>query len=269
MAAKAKSAKEDKILPPVKDGEQATVASVKVVTRKTRPPNRYTEGTLIGDMEGAAKYVEDKEAGKLLKSVSGLGTGATRASIIEGLKRRQLLKPQGKYIVSTQKARELITALPEALYDIAETARWEAELDLIANDKASQIKFEDGIAERVEEHLKTLKGLEGKISSTKPNRPQSKRKGGKMSDSNNPPTDKMLSYAERLANTFNVEISDEVKGSFEKCREFIDKHASKPFPPSEKALNFANTIAERKGVEVPNDAKADAKKLSAWIDEHK
>lgn len=262
-------------LPPVVNGELASVTAVKVVAKKTRPPKRYTEGLLIEDMDQAAKFVADSAQAKLLKRVSGIGRPATRPPIIEGLKRRGLLKNEvinkKKYIISTEAGRALIAALPPEFYDIAETARWEAELDIIAEGKAASAEFENRLVEQVTERVQILKKL--KPSAAVPRNhvrnTSSRNKGAVMSDPSAVPSDNQIAFAEKISAAFGVPLPDGLRTSRDVCKAFLDQHAGKPFPPTEKQLGFANRIASNKGVSIPSEVLADAKQLSAWIDANK
>lgn len=119
-------------LPPVRDGEVATIVKAKVESKVTKPPPRYSEGALIKAMQEAWKFVEDDDERDRLKEAKGIGTPATRDSIIEGLKRQNLLIPQAKVLVPSQAAMELyriIKAKAPALGDPGATARMEMTLD--------------------------------------------------------------------------------------------------------------------------------------------
>ncbi len=254
---------EEKQLPPVEDGELATVRDIEVLSKKTRPPTPYTEGTLIEDMRLAAKYVENADWAKLLRTVSGLGTGATRAAILEDLKRHQLLQADKKYIVSTEEGRAMIDFLPEALYDIAVTARWEAALDLISEGKADQAAFEQAIVEQVQGYIELLKTM-------RVERPA--QTGGSMSDAterDGSPTEKMLGYAEKLAAATGAELPGECRTSYNACRAFLDANKDVPLPPSAKALEYAGSLASKKGIEVPAEVSQSSKACSAFIDANK
>ena len=83
-------------LPPVKDGDIALLAPVIVEVKKTKPPARYSEGTLIDAMQNAWKFIEDKTLQNRLKEAKGIGTPATRASVIAGLKNAKFFNPTGQ-----------------------------------------------------------------------------------------------------------------------------------------------------------------------------
>ncbi len=107
----------------------------------TSPPAPFTEGTLIAAMKNAASQVSDPKLKKVLRENAGLGTEATRAGVLEVLFARQYLEKSGKHIRSTQRGRELTTALPEALIQPGMTALWEQALDDIAQGRMSLDTF--------------------------------------------------------------------------------------------------------------------------------
>jgi DNA topoisomerase-3 len=111
-------------------------------------------------MENIAKYVEDKEAKKILKSetVKGIGTEATRAAIIDGLKFRGYLVVSGKNIISSDKAKEALTVLPESISNPVTTADWEFALNEIASNNGNPEKFQAEIAAWVKAEIDHIKG---------------------------------------------------------------------------------------------------------------
>lgn len=147
-------------LPDLEDGELAEVMGLKVVEKTTRPPAHYTEASLLEDMMSAGKFIENDPAlRKALKVVSGLGTAATRAATIEGLKNDRYLEKSGKSITATPKGIALIQWLegiaPE-LTDVAVTARWEAELAVVAVTGGGAA-FEANVVEMVKTLIARLK----------------------------------------------------------------------------------------------------------------
>jgi DNA topoisomerase III len=83
------------------------VIDVKALKKKTRPPKRFTEGTLLTAMETAGKTLDEKELSDAMKE-TGLGTPATRAAIIEVLLKRGLHRAAGKSLEATDKGIRLI-----------------------------------------------------------------------------------------------------------------------------------------------------------------
>ena len=96
-------------LAPVPDG-RATAIAIEVQANQTKPPARYTEATLLSAMEGAGKLVDDEELREAMRE-KGLGTPATRASIIEGLIFEDYLHRVGRELHPTAKAFDLFYAL--------------------------------------------------------------------------------------------------------------------------------------------------------------
>jgi len=101
-----------------------TVKCEKVTRRdaKTKPPARFSEGTLIQAMANIHRYIVDPGQKKVLREGDGIGTSATRASIISELKRRTYLEASGKHIISTTLGRSLCAALPDVLKSAVSTA---------------------------------------------------------------------------------------------------------------------------------------------------
>ncbi|MBF0193665.1 MAG: DNA topoisomerase III [Magnetococcales bacterium] len=131
-------------LPPVVKDDVVGVENAKIEAKKTKPPPRFAEGTLIGAMKNVGRMVEDKRLRKILRETSGIGTEATRASIIENLLMRKLLVQEGKKnLVSQPAARALIDMLPHSVTDPATTAVWEQALDDIAYGEGSLDGFLD------------------------------------------------------------------------------------------------------------------------------
>ncbi len=97
-------------LVPVKPGETVGTEAIEALQLATRPPARYNEATLLSAMEGAGKFVEDDELREAMAD-KGLGTPATRAAIIEGLIAENYLIRDGKDLIPTTKAFQLLTLL--------------------------------------------------------------------------------------------------------------------------------------------------------------
>jgi DNA topoisomerase-3 len=117
---------------------------------KTRPPARYSEATLLGAMEGAGKMVEDDELREAMQE-KGLGTPATRAAIIEGLITEKYMYREGRELIPTAKAFQLMTLLRglgvEELSRPELTGEWEYKLAQMEHGKLSRAAFMQEIAE--------------------------------------------------------------------------------------------------------------------------
>ncbi len=117
-------------LAPVKDGK-AIAAHVETRAHVTKPPARFTEATLLSAMEGAGKLVEDEDL-RAAMSEKGLGTPATRAAVIEGLLTEEYLVREGRELIPTAKAFDLLYALDKFGIDELRspelTGEWEYKL---------------------------------------------------------------------------------------------------------------------------------------------
>ncbi|HZZ03536.1 DNA topoisomerase 3 [Paraburkholderia sp.] len=119
---------ENQSLPAMKAGDDVACVKATRQDSKTKPPSRFTEGTLTRAMENIHKFVSDSEHKKMLREGDGIGTSATRASIISELKRREFLELKGKQIISTTLGRSMIDALPEVVKSPVLTALYERML---------------------------------------------------------------------------------------------------------------------------------------------
>ena len=124
----------DDILVPITDDEKVQTEELELRDLTTKPPARFTEATLLSAMEGAGKLVDD-EALREAMSERGLGTPATRAAIIEGLLNEGYLRRDGRELVPTAKARQLMTLLSglgvNELTSPELTGEWEHQLKQI------------------------------------------------------------------------------------------------------------------------------------------
>ena len=77
-----------------RNGETAQLHDPKIEDKETRPPPRYNEGTLSEAMHNAWRFVDDEVLQEPLKEAKGIGTPATRAEIIGGLKKQGFLCPR-------------------------------------------------------------------------------------------------------------------------------------------------------------------------------
>ena len=117
-------------LPAVRKGSQVQYQNGQVDKKATKPPPRFTPSTLLAAMKEIYKYVKDETLKKKLKEVQGIGTEATRATIINELVTRKFLTTEGKknYLRPTDNAYLLVDSLPESMLYPDETAVWEERL---------------------------------------------------------------------------------------------------------------------------------------------
>jgi DNA topoisomerase III len=150
LAVYGKEAQEDDAnLVAVTPGETVRTEDVAINATKTRPPARYTEATLLSAMEGAGKLVDDEEL-KAAMQEKGLGTPATRAAIIEGLILEKYMVREGRELIPTAKAFQLMTLLRgldvEDLTKPELTGNWEFQLAQMEKGKLSRDAFMAEIA---------------------------------------------------------------------------------------------------------------------------
>ena len=152
--------KDDKTLVPVKPGEMVRNDHVDVKALQTRPPARYSEATLLGAMEGAGRWIEDDELREAMHE-TGLGTPATRAAIIEGLLNEKYMLREGRELIPTAKAFQLMTLLRglqvEELSKPELTGDWEYKLAQMEHGKLSRDSFMQEIAAMTERIVKKAK----------------------------------------------------------------------------------------------------------------
>lgn len=150
-------------LPVMQKGQEFSISNIRLTEGKTKPPARFTEGTLIAAMENPVRYMEsgNKEMAKTLGETGGLGTVATRADIIEKLFSSFLLEKKGEDIYTTAKARQLLELVPEDLRKPELTAQWEMKLSKIAEGKLSDQKFMTEIRTYSTDLVKEIKTAEG------------------------------------------------------------------------------------------------------------
>jgi DNA topoisomerase III len=147
-------------LVAVQPGETANTLEAQVKALKTRPPARYSEATLLGAMEGAGKMVDDEELRSAMQE-KGLGTPATRAAIIEGLLTEKYMLREGRELIPTAKAFQLMTLLRglgvEELSKPELTGEWEHKLSQMERGLLSREAFMREIAAMTEHIVKKAK----------------------------------------------------------------------------------------------------------------
>lgn len=130
-------------LPKLSVGEIVDVLNIAAVTAQTKPPASFTEGTLIKAMQNIYNFVPDGPFKKVLKDGDGIGTSATRASIIAELKKKGFLELQGKKIKATPLGITLLSKLPDLCKNPVLTAMFESQLKQVESGKISYKQFEE------------------------------------------------------------------------------------------------------------------------------
>lgn len=147
-------------LVPVAKGEKVQTESVVANALVTKPPARYSEATLLSAMEGAGKLIDDGELRDAMAG-KGLGTPATRAAIIEGLLTEKYLLREGRELIPTAKAFQLMTLLRglgvNELTAPELTGEWEYKLSQIERGNISREEFMREIAQMAQIIVKRAK----------------------------------------------------------------------------------------------------------------
>lgn len=151
---------DDATLVAVKPNETVETEDVNVLALRTKPPARYTEATLLSAMEGAGKLIDDDDLREAMQE-KGLGTPATRAAIIEGLLTEKYLVREGRELIPTAKAFQLMTLLRgldvEDLTRPDLTGDWEHRLAQMEHGRLSREAFMKDVAEMAERIVKKAK----------------------------------------------------------------------------------------------------------------
>ena len=152
-------------LPALEKGERLIVDSLTITEGSTKPPARFTEGTLIAAMENPVKYMQhkDKTLARTLGETGGLGTVATRADIIEKLFNNFLMEKRGSEIYLTSKGKQLLKLVPQDLKSPELTADWELRLQAIADGKESDKDFMREINHYTRSLIEEIKSADGKF----------------------------------------------------------------------------------------------------------
>jgi DNA topoisomerase-3 len=138
------SQQRSQLLPELRSSQSCGIEGAELKSLTTSPPKRYTEGTLLKAMKNIADVVEDPRLKAKLKAATGIGTQATRASIIKGLMQRGYLDKKGRSLSPTALAFALIDAVPSMVKDPGMTAIWEQASDEIEAGRMPLEKFLTG-----------------------------------------------------------------------------------------------------------------------------
>jgi DNA topoisomerase-3 len=277
------------LLPPLSDGETAQLHDPKIEDKVTRPPPRYNEGTLIEAMQNAWRFVDDEALRERLKQAKGIGTPATRAEIIGGLKRQSFLVAQGKTIVPTETGLSLFGVLKQAdpaLVDPGVTAQLECLLDDVMLGKQEMVGAIDAVCNVAERIIGRLK--EGAATAG----PSMLGAAADDGAGTYPPTPAMKRFADSLVRQQGIKPPAGYKTSIAICRKFLNDHAPRKAegkaegkaeskadaeavgtagagPASPAQLPYAAKIATGTGIVSPDQAKANAAAISTRIDSNR
>ena len=208
-------------LPVLRDGETARLRDPGIEDKETRSPPRYKEGTLIEAMQNAWRFVGDEALRERLKEAKGIGTPATRAEIIAGLKRQGFLAAQGKNIVPTERGLALFGVLERAdpgLVDPGVTAEMECLLDDVLTGRQEMMGAIDAVCDSARRIIGRLAARSGGGEALVP-------VNNARSDDDRPPTAAMKKYAASIAKRKGIKPPRGYTKSAAVCRAFLDRHA--------------------------------------------
>lgn len=147
-------------LPNLSKGQSLRCIHSQLIEKQTSPPKHFTEATLLAAMTGIARYVLDSKIKNILKETDGLGTEATRASIIDLLFTRQFMQKLGKEIHATDTGKALINALPSETTYPDMTAIWEAKLNAISQRQLRYDDFMEPLTHTITKLINNTQGID-------------------------------------------------------------------------------------------------------------
>lgn len=163
-------------LRTLKAGQTGTCTDAVAARMETKPQPLYTMATLLNDLTRVAKYIRNDQLRKLLVEKDkgkegeqgGIGTPATRDTIIAGLFERGYLVEQGKNIVSTPLAEDFYDSLPDQAKFPDMTALWHEQQKAIEAGKLGAVDFVNGLMKYISNEVETVKtkGLNLKVKGT-------------------------------------------------------------------------------------------------------
>ena len=245
-------------LPSWKDGQMVDAIKAGADKKTTKPPARFNEGTLIKAMQEAWKYAYDPKTAERLKGAAGIGTPATRASILEGLKAQNLFEVIDKNLAPSTLALAIYDVLlkeaPEIL-DPAATAEMELALDGILKGEQNPRAVVDTIVARAA-------ALAAKME-------QRGQSGVKLDiDFTAKPSPKMVQAARSKAKRMGRHVPKGAATDWKISSEFLGPRLEGS-GPSDAQLSFARKIANKANIDLPEATKKDRVLISAIIKKNK
>jgi DNA topoisomerase-3 len=150
-----------------KEGDNITL-SLKVVESTTKPKSLYTQGTLLADLSSVAKYITDGEVKKLMLNKDkdkkgesgGIGTPATRATILKNLFDRGFLIEENGKVVTTALGKSFLKVLPKTFTSVDMTALWSEQQDKIRSGEMAVEEFISNIDKYLQNEIEIIKNTE-------------------------------------------------------------------------------------------------------------
>jgi DNA topoisomerase-3 len=199
-------------LPKITNGAAAEIVTARVSERTTRAPDRFHEGTLIKAMKNASQYIRDPALKERLKDAKGIGTQATRDTVIAGLHEQGLILTKGGKLYPTQAGMTLFSILHKiapALVDPGTTAEWESRIDSILTGEATLDGFVSEVAAETQRLIDVLRTCEPTAAF-----------GIAV------PSDKMIKAALAISKRIGTPPPPAFRTDFATCRAFLEAHPS-------------------------------------------
>ena len=257
----------EQTLPPLTDGEEATLTEPRVEAKRTQPPPRYNEGTLIDAMQNAWRFVEAPAMRERLKEAKGIGTPATRGEIIKGLKRQNLLGADGKLVVPTEAGLqlfELLRGAAPALVDPGTTAEWEMQLDAVVTGQTDFRTVIDGIAAEADKLISVLKQRSGgavRLQASPPKAEGSSRRSPRSAHGAAGANASPRRPSSKLKRTSKGNAGDPGAASG-------TPPASKSPAPTARMVAYAQKLAKNKNLALPAGYDRDFQACRHFLDQH-
>jgi DNA topoisomerase-3 len=191
-------------------GQPRHVTDAKALPRRTRPPPRFTDGTLLTAMETAGRALEEKEVSQAMREC-GLGTPATRAAILETLLRREYIVRDDKVLPATDKGIALIAMVHAHVKSPAMTGEWEAKLARIERGEGDLATFMLEIERYVREVVGTVGGSQSE-SHTEARKPgDEKNRLGLGNNPSRPQSSELPSFPVNFAPPARLQRSSDLR----------------------------------------------------------
>lgn len=139
-------------------GQTVVLEKAEIFEKKTTPPKYFTEGELVKAMENISRIIEDKDLKEVMKK-RGLGTTATRASIIEGLLKVGYIERKKNSVHITELGKNILAAAPVELRTPEMSAEWEIKLQAIEKGQGSLDEFMQEIQSYIQRTVQQYRSM--------------------------------------------------------------------------------------------------------------
>ncbi len=221
-------------------------------------------------MQNAWRFVEAPAMRERLKEAKGIGTPATRAEIIKGLKRQNLLAADGKLVVPTEAGLqlfELLRGAAPALVDPGTTAEWEMQLDAVVTGKADFRAVIDGIAAEADKLISVLRSRSGgalQLQASPPAAEPAKRRSRASRAPAEGGAD--VKTPRRRASTAKKRAPKDTAADAEATPSA--QPASRSAPPTARMVSFAQSLAKSRNLTLPPGYDRDFDACRRFLDQH-